>query len=381
MKIHYISPSTLPSRTANSIHVMHQCIGFCQAGYKVTLYALRSKESIKASKIKNYYGVNSNNFEILSIYNHIPFGDNFLIFILFLLNITALRQNDLIISRNLYASFFINSILRKKCIYETHQLEVGIRGILQSFLLNSKISKTIVISHALKRILAESYKINLTNCEVLHDAAPKGKRLIPHNLKRKTLKEIISIDISNYLFICGYFGHLYKGRGIEVIDKLAKHFPQYLFMVFGGNEKDIKEMREINSNNNLVYMGYVRNQEARKLMGCMDALLMPYQNEVSIGKVNSDTSKWMSPMKMFEYLSSGAPIFSSDLPVLKEILINNVNSILVSPEDTNDWIKKLSLLETNHSFLRKIAKKAYIEYENSYTWEKRAVSIINLAQN
>ena len=42
MQIHYISPSKLPSRTANSIHVIHQCIGFCQAGYGVSLYALRS---------------------------------------------------------------------------------------------------------------------------------------------------------------------------------------------------------------------------------------------------------------------------------------------------------------------------------------------------
>ena len=28
-------------------------------------------------------------------------------------------------------------------------------------------------------------------------------------------------------------------------------------------------------------MGYVKNHEARRLMCCMDSLLMPYQNKVS----------------------------------------------------------------------------------------------------
>ena len=47
---------------------------------------------------------------------------------------------------------------------------------------------------------------------------------------------------------------------------------------------------------------------------------MPYQRNVGIGTKNSDTSNWMSPMKMFEYMSTGVPIVSSDLPVLKKFL-------------------------------------------------------------
>ncbi len=380
MQIHYISPSKLPSRTANSIHVIHQCIGFCQAGYEVSLYALRSYKYIKSSEIKNFYGVKSKKLKIISMYSKSSIGGNFLIFILFLLNINSIKNNDLIISRNLYAACFINNILRKKCIYETHQLEKGIRRFIQSFLLKSKISKTIVISKSLKTILEKSYKMKLKNCYVLHDAAPKGNKLISNNLKRKNLKKKLSIEPDNYNFICGYFGHLYRGRGIEVIENLAIHHPKYLFLIFGGNEKSIQDMRKINKSKNLIYLGYFRNKDARKLMSCMDALLMPYQNKVSIGKNKSDTSKWMSPMKMFEYLASGVPVFSSNLPVLQEILIDNVNSILVSHEDKNEWIKKLSLLETNKSLLKKISKRAYFEYKNFYTWEKRALSIINISK-
>ena len=41
MKLSYISPSNLPSRTANSIHVIMQCKAFSDIGLKVTLYAKR----------------------------------------------------------------------------------------------------------------------------------------------------------------------------------------------------------------------------------------------------------------------------------------------------------------------------------------------------
>tara|TARA_B100000242_G_scaffold294391_1_gene277100 strand:+ start:14928 stop:16043 length:1116 start_codon:yes stop_codon:yes gene_type:complete len=371
----------MPSRTANSIHVINQCIGFCQAGYEVTLYSIRHKKSTKESDIKKYYGVKNKKLTISSLYTFISIGLNIINTLYFLGNIKKIKNNDLIISRNLYASFVINIFLRKKSIYETHQLELGFKGFLQKLILNSSISKTVVISKSLKEILESKNRIKIKNCYVLHDAAPKGNKIKSINLKRKTLQKITSLKLDNYLFICGYFGHLYKGRGIEIINSLANHFPKYLFLIFGGNQKDIEERRRSNKHDNLIYMGYVKNHEARRLMCCMDSLLMPYQNKVSIGKRNSDTSRWMSPMKMFEYLSSGVPIFSSNLPVLREILINNFNSILVSPEDENEWIEKLTLLETNKSLLKKISKNAFSEYKKFHTWEKRALSIINIAKN
>jgi hypothetical protein len=61
----------------------------------------------------------------------------------------------------------------------------------------------------------------------------------------------------------------------------------------------------------------------------MDALLMPYQKHVSIDLSSVDASKWISPMKMFEYLSSGALIISSNIPVLLEVLIDNDTCLFV----------------------------------------------------
>ena len=47
-------------------------------------------------------------------------------------------------------------------------------------------------------------------------------------------------------------------------------------------------------------------------------------------------------MKLFEYLHSSVPIASSDITVLKEILVDGSNSILVNPDNILDWENAMS---------------------------------------
>ena len=59
----------------------------------------------------------------------------------------------------------------------------------------------------------------------------------------------------------------------------------------------------------------------------------------------------MSPLKIFEYMASKRPIVSSNHLVLKEVLKNNINSILCNPSNLNEWLKALNRLKS--SSLRK----------------------------
>ena len=79
---------------------------------------------------------------------------------------------------------------------------------------------------------------------------------------------------------------------------------------------------------------------------------------------------------MFEYLSTGIPIMSSNLPVLKEILQNKKNCIFVKSNKTKDWINNLEYLNQNYK-LRKIISKNAILTANKNTWLKRANKIRN----
>ena len=79
-----------------------------------------------------------------------------------------------------------------------------------------------------------------------------------------------------------------------------------------------------------------------KLIKSADLLLMPYQSKVSINSknFNDEISKFISPLKMFEYLATGIPIVSSDLKVLREILINQKNSVLIRNYSNPFFVEK-----------------------------------------
>ncbi len=62
MKILYISKSIIPSRTANSIHVMKMCQAFSENDHEVTLLAPDRKNEYekKVNDIYEYYGIKKN---------------------------------------------------------------------------------------------------------------------------------------------------------------------------------------------------------------------------------------------------------------------------------------------------------------------------------
>lgn len=62
--------------------------------------------------------------------------------------------------------------------------------------------------------------------------------------------------------VCGYFGHLYPGRGIEIVEQLSRARPDCLFLVYGGTERDLDERRLGNRLGNLIFMGHVPHPRA-----------------------------------------------------------------------------------------------------------------------
>ena len=385
LNIHYISPSLFPSKAANSVHVIHQVYALSKLDLNVSLYgAKNTKESNNNIKhrLEKEYGVNLKKTNLCLMPVIIKKGINlqiaiFSVFKLFFLSFT--RSNK-IYSRNLYAAFFFNIVLRRRIVFETHQIEYGFSGLLQKCILSSKKVKIVLITKKLHQIIEEHFSIKIANSFILSDAAPEGIKPLNSIYKQKTLAAF-GIETKNFDYICGYFGHLYEGRGIEVIISIAKRMPGVLFLIFGGNDQDIQRLSSQIKDRNIKLMGHVDNFIARKIMLSVDCLLMPYQKQVSIGQKGHDTGRWMSPMKMFEYMASSNPIISSDLPALREILEDNVNALLVECDNYEQWISAINKLINNKDLSSRLATNAYNEYLETYNWLFRAKKISKILED
>jgi glycosyltransferase involved in cell wall biosynthesis len=382
MRLHYISPSTLPSRAANSVHVVWQCDGLCRAGAEVTLYAKRAMPEARqlAEALRTAYGVKPPAMHLETVYSASGRGDNLRIAYHAVRQIRRDGCGDAILSRNLYAAFALAVLYRTPLLFETHQLETGFRKWMQRSVMRRPWVITIVISNHLAEYLTQHHGVAPRRTLVLHDAAPEGIHPVSVTERRARLCTRVDTARGPWKQVCGYFGHLYPGRGIEVVEAMAAACPEVLFLVYGGTEADLAARRSANRRSNLAFMGHVPHPTARELMCLMDVLLMPYQESVSIGVAGHDTARWMSPMKMFEYLGAGVPIISSDLPVLREVLIDGHNSLLAPPSDAKAWISVLARLDAEPELAARIGVTAHAQYEQQHTWTRRAEQIFAAAK-
>ena len=373
MKILYISKSIIPSRTANSIHVMKMCQALSDNGHDVVLLAPNLKKQYENSvyNIYDYYGVKKN-FLIKKIW-HPDFKGGALLYLLGIFYYLVANKNFQLVYGRFLHGCYIATLLKNTVIFETHENVSTMKNhrlIIFKKLIKSKyFKKLIVISQALKNIYLRNGYLNSEKIQVAHDGADE---VLDLNSKIKLKGDETTLKV-------GYVGHLYQGRGIELIIKCAKQMHDVTFHVVGGTYEDINKwknyLKKLNLTN-IFFYGFVPPNETVNYRNAFDILLALYEKQVSVSGFNDtgNTSEFMSPLKVFEYMAHKKAIIASDLPVLREVL-NSKNSILIKPEDIDDLVKAISIFRKKE-YREKLGANALKDFKK-YSWKHRAESLMS----
>jgi len=368
MRIVYFSNSTLPSKAANSIHVMKMCNAFAKNGHDVTLIAKGgSKDNLNLKQLFAYYGVASS-FKLKLLKQHnFPFAH--VVYAILSVWYAKNLKAELTYSRNIYSTFFA-SVFGFKCVYEAHSPENftwSLKKVFKFVYKNHNVKKIVVISEALKIIIESFYGLS-NKVLVAHDGADITSVANKYN-------EFIQKTDDNFNAV--YVGHLYKGRGIDLMVELARLCKDIKFHIVGGHDTDVVYWKEITGNFvNIKFHGFVSPANTESFRINANVLLAPYQNKVAISGGKGDTSKWMSPLKIFEYMASNVPILCSRIPVLEEVLIDNENALLCAPNDINEWKSALYELHKDKKKGKLLASNAFNVFKEKYTWQARATNLI-----
>jgi glycosyltransferase involved in cell wall biosynthesis len=84
---------------------------------------------------------------------------------------------------------------------------------------------------------------------------------------------------------------------------------------------------------------------------------------------------------MFEYMAAKNPIIASNLPSVKEVLIDSFNSLLTKPGDYRNLASKIEILFKQPTLGKKLAEQAFLEVSTKYTWIKRGMAELEFLQN
>ena len=203
------------------------------------------------------------------------------------------------------------------------------------------------------------------------------KILFFDNHIRNLIRSLTKYRIKKKKLNIGYFGSLYKSRGLDLIIKLALIDPKNNYYIYG-NKKQVKLSNSDKIKKNLYLNDYVPYKKIPKILLNMDLLLMPYTSSITVSGDVGNITKYTSPLKLFDYLSVGRPIMCSNYDVLREIITENKNAIFVKNyKNATSWKNEITKLINKPEKMKIISKNNY-KLSKKYSHNVRATKILNI---
>lgn len=361
MRIAYLAVAEIPSSAAQGIQVMRMAQAFAEIGHAVTLMVPPSAEEMDAYR---YYGVKPIfDIERVPRFKLKELG-------LFIWGYRAALASkrlapDLIYGRQIHGCFFA-ALLGHPVILEIHEPPGSMlsRQLLRRLVWRPEFIRLVTNSAELARILKSEF--DLPSDKIL--AAPNGA---------EDPGEVLGAESRNGNRLqVGYVGHLYRGRGIDLILNIARVCPWADFHLVGGREEDVEFWRSRSGNLSNVFLhGYVTPATAEQHRQACDVLLAPYQRETLTRRMRNQTG-YMSPLKLFEYMASGKAILCADLPVLHEIVSNGRTALMCDPDRPEEWAEALQRLRKDPNLRHSLAHTARAVFLRDFTRTARASKIL-----
>ncbi len=394
MKI-IVTKNNIPCPCANVINTVKHAQAFYKLGHSVKILTMEKiLEGIWKFKLKNiqkFYGINSNISIKYFKGNLINYFSNYRVFIPPLMLIQLLpsiyktidpeiqmsnyciRNNvDLVYSRNTPGTSYRNIINKIPTILETHHYHF-LPDLQRLFtLINNKYFIGVITVYDLlkKRLLKQG--VPEDKILVLEDAVELSK-FNNINIKKELLRKKLNLPLDKNIIL--YAGNLGSGRGIDTIINSSKNLSkkEYSFYILGGKRYLVKKWKKYfkknNINTDISFLGFLSLRYIPYYLKSADILVIPPTNSLSI-------AKWVSPIKLFEYMASKTPIIASDIQRIKEICSNN-ECLFFKAGDSRDLGEKIKNLINNRDLQEKLTQNAFKKAEK-HTYIKRAQRILEL---
>jgi glycosyltransferase involved in cell wall biosynthesis len=227
--------------------------------------------------------------------------------------------------------------------------------------------RLVVLSKELKKHYTEQYNIPDKLIVVAYNGA--NDNLLSKNLP------VVNLAKNPHNLNVGYIGHIYPGKGMEVITNIAKYCKWANFHIVGGRENDIQKWKSITEHDdNIYFYGHYKPSQIKGFQNFIEVLLLPPMQKVMVFGDKFIEQKYAPPIKLFDYMSWGKAIIASNY--LSEILADGQTAILCDPLYFEEWISALTLLRTDIQMREMLGHNARSDYIKKFLWSNRAEKVL-----
>lgn len=171
-----------------------------------------------------------------------------------------------------------------------------------------------------------------------------------------------------------YAGQFLAWKNTDILIEALKYLPPTVVLDLAGGKLGAEEQarqaiaavtRRHGVESRVRYAGFLPPQDVPAFLMQADALLLPLGNNVQ-------SRYFTSPMKLFEYAASGAPMVVARQPTTQSLVRDGEEALLVNPDSAQELAGAVKRLMASPELAAALAARAR-EWVRQYTYEERAL--------
>ncbi|MCC7118211.1 MAG: glycosyltransferase family 4 protein [Anaerolineales bacterium] len=177
-----------------------------------------------------------------------------------------------------------------------------------------------------------------------------------------------------------YIGTLADWQGLEVViralPKVLEQRPVQLWIVGRGRSRQrkalAKQVRKLGLEAGVSVRAAVPHHEIPALIAQADLCVAP------LGLNDRNVTQGACPIKILEYMAAGRPLLAPNLPIVRELVREDVDALLFSPNDAEDLARQALLLLDRLELSNRIAQSASERALTKFTWHEAQKKLVRV---
>ncbi|MDO8836696.1 MAG: glycosyltransferase family 4 protein [Vicinamibacterales bacterium] len=388
MRIRYFADIRFPLERANGVQTMETCHALAVRGHRVDL-VVRPDTHVPPRDPFTYYGVTRSEGLRLDIVPGVtPAAARRLVYLAHALRLGLGADDvDVLYTRDLALAALLArcpSGLRPALVYESHGYAPTVSRDMPTLLAggaapSDRKARRLDGRERLVWQRADGYvTITAGLCDELAARFGPRERLVvaPDGARVPDTQPPLP-PLGPRRAVVGYAGHLYPWKGVDVLLRALEGLPDVEGLIIGGlaGEPDLDRIRALAARlapGRVTFAGQVDPPRVAALIAAADVLVVP-------NTPSRISATYTSPLKLFEYMASGRPIVASDLPSLREVLVDGDTALLAEAGNVDAVRAAIERVLHDRALGERLATRAF-EAVRHYSWDRRAERIEALLQ-
>ncbi|MBE0672652.1 MAG: glycosyltransferase family 4 protein [Anaerolineales bacterium] len=177
-----------------------------------------------------------------------------------------------------------------------------------------------------------------------------------------------------------YIGTLADWQGLEIviksIPKILEQQPVQLQIVGRGRSRQrkmlAKQIRKLGIEEHVIVQPAVPHHEIPALIANADICVAP------LGLNDRNVTQGACPIKLLEYMAAGRPLLASNMPIVRELVREDVDALLFSPNDPDDLARQTLALLNDFELSQRLAKSASERALTKFTWHESQKKLLRV---